>query len=320
MVSKYRRFKDLLRETPKFRKNILSSDRIRNELLESELKLHEEQVDLLRGQSSLLRQQIGMLERQNLLLENIRQVAMMPVKAQINSLIVEKQLSLADTVKAIRDEGLSFARFGDGEFRLMYRHEFDLKFQKNSSELMEALQDVVADPAPKLLLGMPHVFGNAHWAGVYAELWHELSRDLSSFKRFGNSHVSRPLYFSYLGRSGVDNWRTVWDGRDVTIVAGKGSRFELIPELFDNLGKVERIDSLPMHAFASVDSLVEEVLASKRDLVLVALGPTGTVLANRLARLGIQTIDIGHIAASYKNVFETALDPERQAFEIPTTS
>ena len=80
---------------------------------------------------------------------------------------------------------------------------------------------------------------------------------------------------------------------------GRGSRFELIDELFDNL-TADFVYAPPRNAYEALDSIEEEVLAQGNELVLLALGPAATVLAARIADRGVQAIDIGHISASYR--------------------
>lgn len=271
-----------------------------------------EQLEAVQQLVEVNRQQVRVLQTQLTAIENIRLATMLPLRQEIMNTLGDRQLGLLETVEQIGDQRKSFARFGDGELRLMFRPEFDIKFQKNSAALTHGLQSVLANPSDNLLIGMPHIFGNAHWSGVFAELWHHIAPSLPRVPHFGDSHVTRPLYFSFLGRDGVDAWRSVWAGRDAVVLAGRGSRFELIPQLFDTLKSSQLIESLPAHAFDDIDRVVESTSKTGKDLALIALGPAGTIIADRLNREGIQAIDIGHIAASYKNVFRGELFPEEQ--------
>lgn len=301
--------------------------------------LLQEQSALIREQSSLLREGLGMAradaealsgeirslaesqasfakdtaistKRQQAALENVRMASMSQMRGEMRAQVTSKQLGLIETIEHIRDHRLSFARFGDGEFRLMFRPEFDLRFQKNNPMLALDLRRVLSAPSESVLVGMPHIFYDAHWSTVLAELWHEISPTLGDLPIFGDSHVSRPPIFSLFGEDGVEAWRSVWAGRDVAVIAGKGSRFDLIDPLFSSVGSVLRIDSMPTNAYVDMDRVVAETVRSGRDLALIALGPTGTVLADRLAREGIQAIDIGHLSASYNNVFNGGSTPE----------
>lgn len=276
-----------------------------------------EKLEIMRQHSALLQEQNRLLsviasetKRTRDVTENIRGVVMAPIRRELADVIQSKQLGFMESVHAIRDERKSLARYGDGEFRLMYRNEHKLKFHDNSPELMEALKRVLTKPSDDTIIGMPQVFLGIHWSIVFAETWHFIAPLAATQSRFANSHITRPIFFERYGQDAVDAWRSVWEGRDVAVVTGKGSRFELVPGLFDNLGSVKEIFSTPTNAFLDLDRLVDEIEASGQDLVLLSLGPAATVAADMLAARGIQTLDIGHLSSSYENVLMGAALPE----------
>ena len=90
--------------------------------------------------------------------------------------------------------------------------------------------------------------------------------------------------------------------------------FRSIDELFGNLGQAEFVEGAPRNAYIEIESIMQDIVSKLdgKDLVLIALGPSGTIIAARLAELGIQAIDIGHIAASYRSVFSGDAFPEMQ--------
>ena len=96
------------------------------------------------------------------------------------------------------------------------------------------------------------------------------------------------------------------------VVTGRGSRFDLIPELFDSAGKVDVLHTAPEHAFAERAAILRGVIerAGPETLVLLSLGPTATLLAHRIAATGVQALDIGHISASYNYVHANGALPE----------
>ncbi|GAA0202562.1 GT-D fold domain-containing glycosyltransferase [Glutamicibacter creatinolyticus] len=249
----------------------------------------------------------------NRLADVTRLSSLAPIYDELHEVLESRQLSMLETVQSISNKRLSFARFGDGEFRLMLRPNYDIKFQRNSPQLANDLRRILTEPVDGLLIGVPQVFHDLFWSHMWADLWPQLRTMIGERKGpFGNAHVSRPPYFSRLGDEGVQAWRSVWDGRDVAVVAGAGSKFELVPELFDNLKSVSRVDSLPEHAYLHVLETEERVLRSGADLALISLGPAGTVLASRLAVKGIQALDIGHLSSSWESIFQGADTPERR--------
>ncbi len=87
------------------------------------------------------------------------------------------------------------------------------------------------------------------------------------------------------------------------IVTSRSSRFVLIPELFDNIKSSEFIYGLSENAFCQYDELIARIKShSKNKLVLLALGPTASILAYDLAKEGYQAIDIGHLPSCYEIV------------------
>jgi len=245
--------------------------------------------------------------------EVTRMAAANPYLSQVRKFTRAKQLSFEATLQLIAKEKLSFARFGDGELKLMLRPSYKLAFQKNSGPLREALRTVVSrgvEQPEKLLIGFPQMYEDLHWSGVWVDIWDETSELFSDLKRVGNAHVSRPVFFEDLGETGVQLWRNVWSERKVRVITGKGSRFELSPALFDNVAKVEFTYSTATNAFEDLSRLIAELELSTDELYLIALGPAGTILAAELAALGHWAIDIGHISDSYENVFKGAARPE----------
>ncbi|HEX2246007.1 MAG TPA: GT-D fold domain-containing glycosyltransferase [Arthrobacter sp.] len=293
-----------------------------------QIKLLEEQNKLLKSlvqtQKSLVQSEkkrdevVAKLhweaQRTRTIAENIRGAVMAPIRHDIAEVMQAKQLDHLETLAVIRDERKSFARFGDGEFRLMYRREHQLKFQKNSPELMAELKRVLVSPHPDTLLGMPQVFLGLHWSIVFAETWHFVGPLVATQERFGNSHVTRPAMFTEYGQEAVEAWRSVWAGRDAAVITGEGSRFDLIDPLFGSLRSSTEFFSKPTDAFDDLPRLVEQVVASGLDLALLSLGPAATIAADMLAARGVQALDIGHLSASYLNVLEGAALPE----EMPT--
>lgn len=253
------------------------------------------------------------LKRQRRLLEVIQSSAANSVITPLREHLAGRQLGLRSTLERLATTEDSFVRFGDGEFRLAVHPEADLPFQRNSEALGTELQAIIKNPGtPGLMVGFPHVYTDANWSKIWLEIWNQLEPHLAGDATYGDSHVTRPIAFSALREEAVELWRKVWDGKSVLVVSGKGSRFELLPELFDNVRSVSRIDSTPTDAFEDLPRVMEEIQQTDADLVLIALGPAGTVLGARLAAAGRRAIDIGHLSDSYANVFAGASRPERK--------
>ena len=155
------------------------------------------------------------LREQRKYLEAFRHLAARDVLGEVAAFTSAHQLGFEQTMRRLRAERLSFARFGDGEFRIMLRPEFNLRFQPWSAGLAGDLRAVLTmdgfDPG-RLLLGFPYPYRNLHWTGVWLDIWHEVTPLLDRGLTYGNSHVSRPVFFQQLGAGGVRLWRDLWAG------------------------------------------------------------------------------------------------------------
>ena len=86
------------------------------------------------------------------------------------------------------------------------------------------------------------------------------------------------------------------------IIEGEKSRLGIGNDLFNNMKSIQRILCPIKNAFNVIDKIINEVIKKidKNKLLLLALGPTATVLAYDLHRLGYQVIDVGHIDIEYE--------------------
>ncbi|UTT41081.1 GT-D fold domain-containing glycosyltransferase [Glutamicibacter mishrai] len=271
----------------------------------------------MKQQNAILENQNRQLAEHGRMLEVLGKASLRGVLAEVDNTIQDRQLSMMETMEQLHD-GKSIARWGDGEIRIMLQPEFELSFQKPNPKLALELERILAtydSIAHNTLLAFPTVFVSRMWMGIWAEMWHELRPILNlSSSPWGNTHISRPLFFQKHGSEAVDAWRKLWDGKNVAVIAGRGSRFALLPELFDNVGDIKLIESLPRDAFNEFDALKQRVQdAPQADLYLTALGPTGTALSAHLSSPeggSNHAIDVGHLSSSYSTAFNGGKFPE----------
>ena len=292
------------------------------DLIDAFSQLITQQNKILNEQEKHLSSLHKQVSEQGRMLEVLGRAALREVLADVDATIQDRQYSMMETMEYIA-MGKSVARWGDGEIRLMVQPEFELSFQKPDPALARQLQNLLLSYdqiSDQMLLAMPTVYTSRLWMGIWADSWHVLKPILArSNSKWANTHISRPLFFQKHGDDAVNAWRRVWEDKEVCIIAGKGSRFELLPALFDNVKSVSRIDSLPRNAFDVFETLKTDIQnAPAADIYLIALGPTGTALAAHLSsREGgsHHAVDIGHLASSYINVFNGGVFPE----QVPLT-
>ena len=216
-----------------------------------------------------------------------------------------------ETLKRIINDRCSVSRFGDGEFSLIYGES--LKFQINSPEISKRLREILISNKKNHIVCIPNVFENMEWgtdnARKYWMKYLNLNRSkiykiINMNKIYYDTQVTR-LYIDIKDKSKVENRfnlvKSLWNNREVVIVEGEKSRLGIGNDLFNGCKSIERIICPSINAFSKYDEILKEVKKQdKSKLILIALGPTATILAYDLANAGYQAIDIGHIDIEYE--------------------
>lgn len=219
--------------------------------------------------------------------------------------------TLEDSIKLTIEKRVSIARYGDGEIKLCRNR--DLGFQHADPTLCARLRAILHNDTDGLLVCVPGVFESLdqymehdrkHWTKHLAYFRRSWYRYMNRDSQYGEAFVSR-FYMPYrdkaIAKRAVELWKQIWDRRDLLIVEGEKSRLGVGNDLFDNAHSIKRILAPNMEAFAYYEEILIEVKKhDKTNLVLLALGPTATVLAADLCLLGYQAIDIGHIDIEYE--------------------
>ena len=114
------------------------------------------------------------------------------------------------------------------------------------------------------------------------------------------------------------NMKTIYINRfgkkDVLIIEGEKTRVGIGNDLLNNCKSIRRIICPVTNAFSVYDKILESTLKfDKNILILIALGPTATVLAYDLYKHNYRAIDIGHIDIEY----ELFLRKAKHTLKIP---
>lgn len=125
---------------------------------------------------------------------------------------------------------------------------------------------------------------------------------------FGDTQISRP-YIAYKSSNNAKRvfplLKKIWDGKDIIIVEGNKTRLGVGNDLFDNVLSVKRILAPAENAFSCYQSIIQEVVQiHNNELILIALGPTATVLAYEFTNLNMRALDLGHIDIEYEWFFQ----------------
>ena len=225
-----------------------------------------------------------------------------------------KIMSSKQTVEYILKNKCSIGRMGDGELTVALG--YNLNFQKVNKELSAKILNLKT--TDNFLLCLPDIFYNNK--KIKNDIWQEGYKFWKGHKfRFegfwrkyysknnylGNAFISR-FYLRYKDKSNVGNYvkliKKLWDKRDIVFVEGKNSRLGVGNDLFDNSNSIKRILCPTTNAFDKYNEILNEIKnkVDKNSLIILALGPTATVLAYDLSQIGYQALDLGHIDIEYE--------------------
>lgn len=224
-----------------------------------------------------------------------------------------------DTIKYVMQHDCSIARFGEGELELILYKDKDLGFQKHSDGLAEKLKMVLNSNNERLLICIPYAFNTIwgrtkhsrmfwySWVSDNDQLYRtvELIRDCNKRNYlFGDTQISRPYVafnnYSYAKRI-FHNLKELWKNKDIIIIEGIQTRLGVGNDLFESVKSIKRVLAPAVNAFDKYEEILHAVVEIYRgELILIALGPTATVLAYDLCKHNMRALDIGHIDIEYE--------------------
>lgn len=219
--------------------------------------------------------------------------------------------SLDETIDDILIDKKSISRFGDGELRSMLNKGNDV-YQPQSPELSKRLKEVLSSDLDNLIIGLPgplcsvkiEILDSKYFWIRFINLYGNLISEYLDPKRvYGNQGISR----FYLGLKDkrlsvqiLGKLKKIWDKKEILIIEGEFSRLGVGNDLFENAAGLSRLVCPAENAFAKYDEILEASKKYGKDKpILIALGPTATILSYDLARSGYWAIDIGHIDVEY---------------------
>jgi glycosyltransferase family protein len=222
-----------------------------------------------------------------------------------------KVLTIEETLDLILSEQKSFTRYGDGEFNLIYN--IPNGFQEIDKLLSKRLNEVLLSDAKNCLICIP---GSLHsltgmvwqsklmWIHLIGNYYKNYNTNFNFLKIYPNSLMTRP-YMDLCDKNRsvaiFKKLKKIWENRDIIIVEGEHTKLGVGNDLFANSKTIKRVITVTKNAFAKYDLLYDEIKKSdKQSLILIALGPTATVLAYDLSKIGLQACDVGHMDIEYE--------------------
>jgi len=223
-----------------------------------------------------------------------------------------KVASIEETIDKIYTDRCSIARYGDSEF-LYIIDKLNLPYQKYDTRLASKMKEILISNDDKILVGLPIGYYSLEnlkkrsqlvWRSQITWIYPRLRKYLDLNKQYYNASMTR-VYDGYVdkSKSGLyfEKLMRLWENRDVLLIEGEKSRLGVGNNLFEKVNSLQRIIG-PMHnGFSKYDALFNEAQKHDRSkLILIAMGPTATVMAYDLAKLGYQAVDIGNVDIEYE--------------------
>lgn len=232
-------------------------------------------------------------------------------------------LGMEEALKKIKEEKKSISRFGDGEMNIILGIK-DIKFQKYTPYLSERLREILTEKQDFCYIGIPEAINNlnnlalenkAFWIKNmcnYRDTWMEF---LNYDMEYIPANITRP-YIRYKDRSNCGKYfellKDIWKDRDVVICEGEQTGIGVGNDLLNQCKSVKRIICPAENAFKKYEQILNRLKKeNKNSLILIALGPTATVLAYDLAKQGYQALDIGHVDIEYEWFLRNATKREK---------
>ncbi|MCY0969561.1 SP_1767 family glycosyltransferase [Chryseobacterium wangxinyae] len=220
-------------------------------------------------------------------------------------------LSIEATIEKIIKEKISISRFGDGEFRLTLP-DYTLVFQDGGERIKKRLQEVLKSNQTNHIVCLPFEhfrdfdLPTKYWWYKFLNIYgNRIKFFIPTNKTYGNVFITR-FYIGFADKSEkritaiVSHLKKIWVQQDILIIEGKYSRLGVGNDLFDSARSLQRIVCPPKNAFEHYHEILQATEKHGKDkLVLLALGPTATILAYDLAKKGFWALDVGHIDIEY---------------------
>lgn len=222
-------------------------------------------------------------------------------------------MSEFETLDYIIESKVSISRFGDGEFKWMLgipQNSFQLQSEELRKELLEAyhcenMQLLICIPGYFEYLSKYNIKAREFWSMFMINYRNEIKLlSLPNYK-YGNLGITR-FYIDYKDSSHVpliiDKWKEVWKKRNIIIIEGEFTRLGVGNDLFNTSESVRRIIAPSKNAFSKSREIYDYVVKNitKDALIILALGPTASILAAKFSQCGYQALDVGHIDIEYE--------------------
>lgn len=244
--------------------------------------------------------------------ENSIDVEIIKKKEKLLKDMKESKIDILSTEESLNKllQGKSIANFGDIELDFIIGN--DVKFQAHNERLAEKLKEILKSTQDFCLIGIPDEINRFEnlteesenfWINNMYEnrdIWIEY---IHENMQYCTSNISR-IYVRREDRSNCGKYfsmlKNVWADKKLLICEEEQARIGVSNDLLDGAKSIKRILCSSEEAFNKYDELLSTIKAESKDtIVLIELGPIGTLLAYDLAKEGYQALDLKHFDTEY---------------------
>lgn len=188
-------------------------------------------------------------------------------------------------------------------------------YQENDASLSAALIRVLqSTDAPNHIIGIPYYLKSTcgcvratkdFWGFFVMRSGQRIRPYLQTSRTYIDTQISR-FWIEWRNKERchrqLELLKKIWDDQDVIIIEGTKSRTGVGNDLYANARSIRRILGPATNAFTQYAKMLEAIIkhADKQSLILLSFGPTATILAYDLAKLGYWAIDIGQLDIEYE--------------------
>lgn len=232
-----------------------------------------------------------------------------------------KILTVSEGIDELIASGKSFCRLGDGECKLI--NGVGLDFQQPDRALAKKLLQILQDEQTACYVGIPRYYwyfnedmerrNNPYHKQYY-------TFQIPPIRQFFAEHCNKNKTYidaclgGYMSQKSVafckkrfKKLQTLFANKKLLIVAGETVFKNISHDFFANAAQKEFLFAPRINAWAHFDSIMQRILTYPKDfLVVLILGPTATVLAYELSKLGYVAYDTGHVPKDYDAFMKNA--------------
>ena len=196
-------------------------------------------------------------------------------------------------------EGMSISRLGDGEFGIA-RGGGNSTHAKNKV-LASELRAILSNPIDSCISAIPtmdskspkYAYGPDRQMGWHKHIKRYMSL-LDPNHTYGSAFVGQVASAPWIldDTNYGEGFRKIWRGKRVIGITPYLDR-NLQKALSVDAGEVIIIQCTKTEAYKQIEIIQKECVLVKPDVVVICAGPMASCLATRLAKKGIQAIDLG---------------------------